>query len=114
MDKGDFLRRDALGDELGTDVLVHAHLHADALGVLGCLLRLPILLFRLGLQLRGLALGGGQVAEHQLRTPIVGTLLPNLEHIVDAGIDLAVRVVRQQRIHQPLVQGQLAAVIGNF
>ena len=60
------------------------------------------------------ALGGAQIAEHQLGPPDIRAVPPFLDDVLHTGIDLAVGVVGQQGILQPLVQRQLAAIRGNF
>ena len=93
MDEGDFFRRDAHGNELCTDVIVHGKL----------------LILR-----SGGPLGGGNIAEHQLRQPLIHALLPDPVDVTDAGIDFASRIVRQHGIDQSLIQAQLSAVAGDL
>ena len=59
-------------------------------------------------------LRGGEVAKHKLRSFCVGVILPDAVHIVDAGADLAVWVIRQHRVNHSLVESQLAPVIRDF
>ena len=58
-------------------------------------------------------LGGGQVAKGHLRGPPGRGALPDGEDIVGAGVDLSGIAVREQGVEEPLVQGQLAPVVGN-
>ena len=44
----------------------------------------------------------------------VGVSLPDAVHIIHAGVDLAVGVVWQHGVYHPLVECQLAPVIGDF
>ena len=61
-----------------------------------------------------LSLWRGQVAEYKL-CPFGGCkFLPEPEHLLYRGIDLAARLIRQKRIDEPLVQRQLAAIVCNF
>ena len=77
MDKSHLLRRHALGHQLLFDVVIHIE--------------------------RAIPMGRGEVAENQLR-PFLGLrIMPDLQHIFYAGVDLALRVVRQFRVGQPLV-----------
>lgn len=88
VNKGDFLRRYALGHQLLLHIVV------DVEGTI--------------------PLWGRQVTEYKLRPLDFLRVPPNLQHIPDTGIDLTFRIVRQRRIRQPLIQGQLAAIRGNF
>ena len=56
---------------------------------------------------RAVSLGRGHIAENQLRQIILFGFVPDTQNIVDAGIQLAVRVIRGERIHQPLVKADL-------
>ena len=51
-----------------------------------------------------------EVAEKQLGQLILLSFLINPKHIPHTGVELAVGVIRQERIHQPLIQSQLSAV----
>ena len=55
--------------------------------------------------------GRAQIAEDHLRGALRLCLFPNGKDPLHAGIRLAVGVIGQKRIHQPLVQRQLAAII---
>ena len=57
--------------------------------------------------------GGREVTEHHLRGTLVRCALPDLKHIIRAGVDLAGIAVREQGVKEPLVQGQFAPVVGN-
>ena len=93
MDEGDLFRRNAHGNELCTDVIVHAEL----------LILRP-----------GGPLGGGNIAEHQLRQPLIHALLPNPVNVSDAGIDFASGIIGQHGVDQSLIQAQLSAVAGDL
>ena len=56
--------------------------------------------------------GRREVAEHQLRSENGRAVPPDVEHILHAGVDFAVRVIRQERIHQTLVKRQFSPVPG--
>ena len=83
MDKGDLFSGNAHANQLIFNVIVD--------------IKFPVIM------------GRGLVAENQLRSQNRGTLLPDLKDVLHTG-DLAVGIVREQRVHQPLVQGQLASV----
>ena len=55
--------------------------------------------------------GRAQIAENHLRGALRLCLFPNGKDPLHAGIRLAVGVIGQKRIHQPLIQRQLAAII---
>ena len=131
VNESDLFRRHATGDQLAPDILIHIEVTHDRFA--GCtgqlrqiinrfqrrkLILVPgtICLFRrvclLGCSLH--ALRGRDVAEYQLCQPIVCAFLPNAEDVFNAGIDLAPRVIRQQRIDQALIQPQLSSVAGNL
>ena len=59
-----------------------------------------------------LALGGGYVREDKRRELAFPALAPDAVNVLHAGVDLAVGIIRQQRVDQPLVQAQLAPVAG--
>ena len=59
-----------------------------------------------------ISLGGGQITEQELGQLLVLSFFPDLQDVADAGIQLAVRVIRQQRVHKALVQADLPSVIG--
>jgi len=59
-------------------------------------------------------LRSGEVAEHKLRSFCVGVFLPDTVHIVDTGVDFAVRVVWQHRVNHSLVEGKFTPVIRDF
>ena len=88
MDKGDFLLRDALCDELFADVIV------DVEG--------------------SVALGCGEVTEAELGGPILFRVLPDPEHVLDTAVDLALRIIRQHGIDQALIQSALSPVVGDL
>ena len=120
MDECDLLAGDSSGDELFPDVVVDGK---------GRLLR-PGFCFDSRLQrvklrvvrafcsdpaaLRCFTLGGGKVAEHELRQLLRLSVLPDAVDVVHAQVDLAVRVVRQVRVYDALIEAQLAPVRGDF
>ena len=59
-----------------------------------------------------LALRSGYVRENKLRELAFPALAPDAVNVLHAGVDLAVGIIRQQRIDDPLVQPQLAAIAG--
>ena len=59
-------------------------------------------------------LRSGEVAKHKLRSFCVCIFLPDTVHIVDTGVDLAVRVIWQHRVNHSLVESKVAPVIGDF
>lgn len=52
----------------------------------------------------------GLIAKHKLGRPLRGSLLIYVINIVGTGVRLAARIVRQQRIDQPLVECGFPAV----
>ena len=120
MDECDLLAGDSSGDELFPDVVVDGkgRLLRPGFRVNGSLQRVK---FRAVRAFRGdpaalsrLALGSGQVAEHELRQLLRLSVLPDAVDIVHAQIDLAVRVVRQVGVYDPLVKPQLAPIRGDL
>ena len=59
-----------------------------------------------------ISLGGGQITEQELGQLLILSFLPDLQNVANTGVQLAVRVIRQQRVHQPLVQADLPAIRG--
>ena len=57
---------------------------------------------------------GAHITEQELRQTAFLSFLPYPEHISHTGIELAVRIVRQKRIHQPLVKPDFSAIRSNF
>ena len=55
--------------------------------------------------------GRAQIAEDHLRGALRLCLFPNGKDPLHAGIRLAVGVIRQKWVHQPLVQRQLSAIV---
>ena len=88
MDKGDFFRRYSLGHQLLLHIVV------DIKGTV--------------------PLWGGQVAEYKLRPLDFHRIPPYLQHIPDAGVDLAFRIVRQRWVRQSLIQSKFTAIRGDF
>ena len=88
MDKGDFFRWYALGHQL---------------------------LFHIVVDIKGtVPLWGGQIAEYKLCPLNFLRIPPYLQHIPDAGVDLAFRIVRQRRVRQSLIQSKFTAIRGDF
>ena len=56
---------------------------------------------------------GGEVAEYHLRGTLVRCALPYIKHIPNTSVDFAGVAVREQGVKEPLVQGQLAPVVGD-
>ena len=88
VNKGDFLWRYALGHQLLLHIVV------DVEGTI--------------------PLWGRQVAEYKLRPLDFLRIPPYLQHIPDAGVDLAFRIVRQRRVRQPLIQSKFTSIRGDF
>ena len=84
VDKGHLLRRDVSRQQLPSDIVIHIE--------------------------AAVPLGRGQIAEDHLGQALPPPLLPYAQHTGDAGVELAARIVRQQRVHQPLVQPDLPSV----
>ena len=88
MDKCDFFLRYTGLDEFSADILIDI----EGSIVLRC----------------------AEVAEQQLGQLIRLSFFINPKHIPHTGVELAVGVIRQKRIHQPLIQSQLSAVRCDF
>ena len=88
MDKCDFFLRYTGLDKFGADVLI------DIKGSI---------VFRCA-----------EVAEQQLGQLVRLSFFINTKHIPHTGIELTVGVIRQERIHQPLIQPQLSAIRCDF
>ena len=120
MDECDLLAGDSSGNELFTDVVVDGKGRLLRFGfrVNGSLQRVKLRAVRAfrgdPAALRRLALGGRQVAEHELRQLLRLPVLPDAVDVVHAAIDLAVRVVRQVGVDDALVKAQLAPIRGDF
>ena len=88
MDERDLLLRHAAGDQLLLEVIV---------------------------DVEALVLSGGrEVAEDKLRQPLFLCVIPDFIDVLHAGVDLAARLVGQQRVDQPLVQPDLPPVRGDL
>ena len=131
MNEGNLFRGHTAGDQFAPDILVYIEIAFERVAGYPSQLRqiinrlqwrqvilVPgtIRLFRCvclwGCSLH--ALRRGNIAEYQLCQAILCTILPDSEHVVDAGIDLAPWIIRQQRIDQALIQPQLSSVAGNL
>jgi len=55
-----------------------------------------------------------EIAKQKLCQPVCFSILINAKNVSYTGIELAIRVIRQQRIHQPLIKPQLSAIRSNF
>ena len=88
MDKCDFFLRYTGLDEFGADILIHVE---------------GSIVFRCA-----------EVTKQQLGQLIRLSFLINPKYISHTGIELTVRVIRQKRIHQPLIQPQLSAIRCDF
>ena len=115
MDKRDLFGGHPLGDELLPDVLIHRkgrfrlrQRHRIFQGVQGRIVQ------RLCHFSCGACLGCGNIAEYELGQLIRLPIPPDLHDIVHTLIDLGSRLIRQQRVDDPLVQPQLAAIAGNL
>ena len=58
-------------------------------------------------------LRSGQVAKYKLCRFLIRCLLPNIEDILYAGIDLASLIISQHGVNQPLIQSGLSSVVGD-
>jgi len=120
MDECDLLAGDSSGDELFPDVVVDGKGRLLRFGfrVDSRLQRVKLRVVRAfcgdPAALRRLALGGRQVAEHELGQFVRLSVLPDAVDVVHAAIDLAVRIVRQVGVDYPLVKAQLAPVRGDL
>ena len=86
MDKGDLLRRDSPCQKFIPDVIVHT----ECTVCFWC----------------------GQVTEHKLRQLFLFSVFPVPVNFFHAGVDLAPRIIRQERVGKSLVQSQFSPVIG--
>ena len=59
------------------------------------------------------ALRGGEVAEHELGEPFLGAVAPYAQHVLAASVHLAALEVGQRGVGEALVEGYLAAVVGD-
>ena len=84
MDARDFALRHARADQLRADVVIDVE--------------------------RPVALRRAHVAKDELRQLLLPALLPDSQHVAHAGVHLAAGIVRQQGIHQALIQADLPAV----
>ena len=120
MDECDLLAGNSSGDELFPDVVVDGkgRLLRPGFRVDSRLQRVKLRVVRAfcgdPAALRRLALGGGQVAEHELRQLVRLSVLPDAVDVVHAAIDLAVRIVRQVGVYDALIEAQLAPVRGDL
>ena len=88
MDKGDFLRWNAPGDQLRLDIIVD--------------IEAAVIRRR------------GHIAEQKLRQFFLLPVLPDGEHLIHAGVYLASWIIRQHGVHQPLVKADLPTVRSDF
>ena len=54
-----------------------------------------------------------EVAEQMLCQLLLFAFFPNLQHVPNTGVQLAVGVVRQNRVHQTDIQTDLSAIVGD-
>ena len=120
MDECDLLAGDSSGNELFPNVVVDGKGRLLRFGfrINGRLQRVKLRAVRAfrgdPAALRRFTLGGGKVAEHELCQLIRLPVLPDAVDVVHAAIDLAVRVVRQVRVDDALIEAQLAPIRGDF
>ena len=60
------------------------------------------------------ALGRGNIAEDELGQPILLPGFPDAQDVADTGVDLAGRIIQQQRIDEPLIEAELAPIAGDL
>ena len=120
------------GSHLGSAAQQHTHLSAAHLGKKFCFFVLRVcivdeinLLFghtsveQLGADIiidikAAIALWRRHIAEDQLGQLLLLGVVPDAQDIVDAGIQLAVGIIGQRIVHEPLVKADLAAIRGDF
>ena len=109
MDEGNLLGRHTVSDELFPNVVIDVE---------GVLLRGIIRKKGFASILRSSrctrALGCGNIAEDELGQLILLTGFPDAQDVADAGVDLAGRIIRQQRIDETLIEAELAPVAGDL
>ena len=84
MDESDLCFRNPPGCQLGFDVIVYIK--------------------------RAIIFRSGQIAENKLRQLPVISLFPDPENIIYAGIQFAPGIIREQRVHQPLVKADFPSI----
>ena len=120
MDECNLFPRNPTGNQLFTDVVVDGkgRLLRPGFRVNGSLQRVKLRAVRAfrgdPAALRRLALGSGQVAEHELRQLLRLPVLPDAVDVVHAAIDLAAGIVRQVGVDDALIEAQLASVRGDL
>ena len=109
MDEGNLLGRYAVGDELFPNVVIDIE---------GIFLRRFIRNEGFASALRSSrctrALGRRNIAEDELCQPVFLPGFPDAQDVADTGVDLAGRIVRQQRIDETLIEAELAPVAGDL
>ena len=106
LDERDLLCGDAPFDQLVAQVLVNA---------IGGIERGELRLGEnVGLLPVALALRGGHVAEHELRGLDGLALTVDAEHVFHATVHLAVLPIGKRRVDEPLIERDLAPVVGDF
>ena len=88
MDKSNFFCRNAPCDQLRLDVVIDIK--------------------------RTVIFWGAHITEQELRQTAFLSFLPYPEHISHTGIELAVRIIWQERVHQTLVKPDFPAIRSNF
>ena len=85
VDKGNLFFRNAFCNQLFTNVIVNVK--------------------------ASVSLGGGKVTETKLRRAVCFCILPDSKHVLDTPVYFALRIVRQNRIDQPLIQSTFPTVV---
>ena len=60
---------------------------------------------------RSVPFGRREIAKTELGGAVLFRVPPDIEHVLHASVDLALRVVRKHRVDQALIKGTLPAVI---
>ena len=63
---------------------------------------------------RTVPLGSRHIAENQLGQLLLFGVVPDAQDVVDAGIQLTAGVIRQSRVHQPLIKTDFATIRRDF
>ena len=117
VDKGNLFRRHTRCDQLAANIVIDDELgfffgsvHKALQSVNLRAVQVPGRCFCCGSGRGCAALGGGNIAEHKLGQLISFTILPDLQNISDAHIDLASGIVREVGIDDPLVKSQFPSI----
>ena len=121
MNKGDLFPRDASGNELFADVIVHGEPGLFLNTVFLCkhfksadLRTVEVACRSFGCSFGACGFRSGKVAEDKLRQLVLVTFLPNAVNVVHAHIDLTGRLVGQVGVDDTLIQAELASIRGDF